>query len=296
MARARGGKEYLNFSRGLLTEISPLASADNTTADELNLLISRSDGTRLRRNGMEELWTASAIDSDYRPIQCYFWERYKLILVILKKTSNEYLVYAFYTTSGTLLGFVPIQDADAVYIDRLSISELKEYLICGTYSRPAAFTYDSVDGIKSSRVDISIRDFRLLNDELKTSERPTTLTDEHRYNLLNAGWYYERRLVSSGSLGDPISDFFTSETKYPSNADRSALGIKLNTGTGKEEFSSDTLKEVNVGSTESPRGHYIFTLPTIDRNVVLADPNYDGGTSDREPPYNPSEPPGGIIP
>lgn len=296
MARARGGKEYLNFSRGLLTEISPLASADNTTADELNLLISRSDGTRLRRKGLEELWVTDAIDSDYRPIQCYFWERYNIVLVIHRKTSNEYLLYAFYTTTGTLIGTVPVQDADAVYTDRLSIAELKEYLICSSYSKPVAFTYNSVDGIKYSRVTLSIRDFRLLNDELKTSERPVSLTDSHKYNLLNAGWYYQRRLVSSGSIGDTITDFFTSESKYPSNADRSALGVKLNTTTGKEEFSSDTLKEVNVGSTEAPRGHYIFSLPTIDRNVVLSDPNYDGGTSDISLPTTPSIPPGGMIP
>jgi hypothetical protein len=62
----------------------------------------------------------------------------------------------------------------------------------------------------------------------------------------------------------------------PSNADIPVLGLKVDSN-GDEIFSADTLFETVVGSTEAPRGHYIFDIEeNRTRDDVLSTKQTDG--------------------
>jgi hypothetical protein len=200
------------------------------------------------------------------------------------------------------------------------------------------------------------RDFDLIDDGLSVSNRPGSLTDEHTYNLYNAGWYADRK-NASGEFVDPLSLFEGQVVTYnvpttfsatntfvmqqvgiqnadlnsgdsvtvvgsasndgtytvfsvdrstpneltvvtventivneatitvaitaeqggiPSNADIPVLGLKVDSN-GDEIFSADTLFETVVGSTEAPRGHYIFDIEeNRTRDDVLSTKQTDG--------------------
>src|SRR5690606_23721544 len=47
---------------------------------------------------------------------------------------------------------------------------------------------------EASGIEILIRDFDGLPDNLKITENPSTLTDEHHYNLKNQGWDQQVRI------------------------------------------------------------------------------------------------------
>lgn len=97
-------------------------------------------------------------------------------------------------------------------------------------------------GVEAVTGKRSIRDVNGVEDYLDLDETPTTLTEEHLYNLLNQGWPSSR-----------INTYFTSETSYPSNAMQWFLGK-----TGDDTFDPDLLLVQDFGTSRSPRGRTII--------------------------------------
>lgn len=272
MPRASGSKEYISLVGGLITEASPLNFPENSTSDELNFLLDVDGGIRKRRDGFANITSDFAV-SGGKVVHIAYWQKPNLVLVFLKvgpdtvvKIHKNDSVFTFvddYTISTTT--------------DTVEVAVNTELVNIVTQGRkPLLLEYrETTTQVLVYDVDLYLRDFELVDDGLRMSERPSTLSDNHKYNLLNAGWYAQRRLESSGADGDPIADFFSSEGVYPSNADLALLGMRVDKD-GNDEFTSEELTSIAVGNTEAPRGHYIFNINDFDRNDALTTPSDDG--------------------
>lgn len=280
---------YLSFAKGLHTEISPLMTQEElqgTTSDELNMDVDTTGMVRVRRRGFE-LPSQGAVT--YIPVGTLIESRYwrdkdVYIVCSLQDSSTE----GSYEVTVTFLEpdrTVPIDPPlktefkftvlkDEYVKPSIAFLRTKCLLTFGT--RPIVFTKEIGSGKFSvDYIDIYVRDFKLLNDSQTVTSRPTALTDEHKYNLYNAGWYQNRRLKGTGTVGDPVTKFYTDRSEYPSNADVAYLG-DVTDSNGDVHFDPAAYNNVTVGSSEAPRGHYIYNIRDIDRDPRLVHKNRDG--------------------
>lgn len=118
---------------------------------------------------------------------------------------------------------------------------------------------------------MSIRDFNGVPDGLSTTQWPTTLTDEHRYNLWNQGWDDDK--ITAYTALTPV--------RYPSNAQQWILG-KDSTGA----FNPGLLTEQDFGTGKAPKGRAIFHALLGDRDSAFVGQQYNNitdGPTDYEP-------------
>jgi hypothetical protein len=101
----------------------------------------------------------------------------------------------------------------------------------------------SANTISSARITIKIRDFKGSGEDVRIDERPTSLTDQHRYDLANQGWpsRFVGASATSNTIGTGSKSFtITDLTKFSgkvgdiirvfSNATPGSLGGSTNTG------------------------------------------------------------------
>lgn len=292
MPRARGSKDYIALSLGLITEASPLAFPEGATSNEQNFLLDTNGGKRRRRVGLENNLPDFTITGDGGTydsrgiVETFYWEEPNLLLMIYNEVRAG---------SGTMRSIIRFHkgtialDFKGEYIITNTASDAINYSISGSTNfltitsdqgeDPILLEYnpDTVD-VKVYTVDIHIRDFELVDDNMNLTTRSVVLgaADEHQYNLLNAGWYAERIIASSGTSGSPITAFKaeTSNTN-PSNADIAILGMQVD-GAGDNEWSFLALDETKLGNTEAPRGHYVYDINDFNRLAKIASPTLDG--------------------
>ena len=214
MPIARGEKDYLGFVQGLHTEANPLAAPEGTTSDELNMQLHLENGTRARRLGLARIHSADlkftpsgVTEPDFEVQGVFFWEASKKYITVFRYTDEEDKKVSFivvhnqsYDVEFEFVVDTP-DDVPPNFVDirsRLVITLGTSPVIL----QPVGDTYDV------HVLTLYIRDFTLLNDCLSIGERPSTLSDEHKYNLYNAGWYKDR-MLGSGSKGDPVTYFNT---------------------------------------------------------------------------------------
>lgn len=282
MPRVAGSKDHISLAGGLVTEASPLAAPDGTTSDELNFLLEMNQGIRRRRKGYKNqnsdfTKTVSGATSS-KILDTVYWREEDLFIVCISFAGADETWVRFHSNNSTYTYRGEYQIASSE-LTSVSISEVRGDIIItgeasGTPSDPILLTLDS-STLSVYSIDIYIRDFELVEDGLRISERPASLSLDHRYNLLNAGWYAERRLASTGAKGNTYTDFFGSQGVYPSNADISQIGLKVDED-GNEEFDPDTLVETPLGNSEAPRGHYVFNIEGYDRTARVGDSDNDG--------------------
>lgn len=142
---------------------------------------------------------------------------------------------------------------------------------------PVVIDYDGAN-ISPVILTLQIRDTIGLEDGLEVDEHPGSLSEEHEYNLYNQGWYKQRRLTSGSTTeSDPIADYNTKWSEYPSNADIVWVGMVEDAG--DLIFDSERLRDNTFGSTPAPRGHYIVDAFSIDRETIRLSPGDSGGTT-----------------
>lgn len=284
MPVVRGEKGYLGFVNGLYTEANPLAAPEGTTADELNMELDLASGTRIKRKGLirtppiEIDLPQDVFGSSFpEELGYWYWKAEDKYVTVYRYEKEEGIFSCIIGISGTDNQFEFSAVVDTAEEIQPTVAEIRNRFVITLGTAPVVLqkTATSYDVYV---VSLYVRDFTLIDDSLGMSERPSTLADEHKYNLYNAGWYKDRKL-SSGSVGDPVTDFFSDKSVYPSNADIAALGDSVNTTSGEEEFKADTLDNIDLGSTEAPRGHYIFNIRDIERNDKLTDKDNDGSVS-----------------
>lgn len=275
MARQSGAKGYLGFPRGLNTETSRLNPAEGTTADERNMDLDLNGLIRTRRRGLKNVGTDQATDGSI--IGSYYWDSADTIVIVALKGEDPetYDTITIYLYEGDLTYIeewtVRVVDGNAVYP---SFSEIRNRLVITFGAKPFIFARKG-DCFDAWTLDLFFRDFKLLDDGLRIGEHPTTLTDEHEYNLYNAGWWKDQE-VDGGPATDPVQFYFNETGEYPSNAQIVYLGKVPDSTTGVLEFNALQLQSIDVGNTEAPRGHYVYNIREIDRDSKLTDKEDDG--------------------
>lgn len=268
MARTGGDGTFIDFSKGKNTESNPLNSPAGAFRTLINCDISpvgalsrrlgldfEKDFT-IRRTGEYTVNQLADIDASAYPWQVADEDAgFNFVVVRIGSTLDIYDM-----TSGTALSN-SFKDTIDITSFEMSASQSARsiidtssgkgvFIVTGEFYRPFYLEYDSTaDTFSANAISMEIRDFTGVEDGLDIDERPSTLSDEHKYNLKNQGWT-DSRLTS---------------VSYPSNADISHLGVTTDSG-GNTIFSVSHLNEQTFGNTLAPRGHYV--LDAFDRDRV----------------------------
>jgi len=294
MPRASGIKQLISPAGGLVTEQSKLTPVEGSSVSEVNMSFNDDGSMRQRRLGVNKeadssfflleddvttanavsyaLWTAVNGDGtlNYHVFQIaetlYFIEDDSGNLTDLVKDFtfdlNQIKASAFTTVDDSPVSMVSGEGA---------------LFVVGQKIEPVYIEYDvDTDTISSTNVGITIRDLTGLDDELDIDERPATLSDEHDYNLNNQGWWQQRRIVAAGSFVDPIAQFFTTNSAYPSNADIAFLGM-VDDGSGNLVYDADYILDLTVGNTPSSKGHFLIDPFNIDYESLRTGTGGSGG-------------------
>ncbi len=307
MSQAQVSKLYRTFSKGLVTEASPLTFPPDTSYDEDNCLIFVA-GNRSRRLGMDyeddyELSTheLSTIDEETAPLIEYNWRNVDNIegldFLCHQVRDNIY----FYDCSGSptspniksfsidLSDYFIASASDPENAPVQMVAGKGFLFIVSEVINPLIVEYTELtDTISVESIEILIRDFDGVEDELAVEEEPTTLSNLHEYNLKNQGWYTDttstvKSYTFRGSLVSTLLLPITSTTnvnviqkykdvigRYPSNTKQWFLGKveAAETGYGVGDFNPTLLNKVHLGNSRAPRGHYIVNAFSKDRSAV----------------------------
>ena len=279
--RAAGQKEYVNLAKGLITEASPLSFPDGATSNELNFTINKDGLVRERRKGFSYVYPLNTFAGTTSKLEnLFYWRGSKYAIAILTNDVPETFLRV-HAIDASFTAIADVKIADAVVSTQ--IAELTNFLVItlSNNDKPILLEYLEATGtIVVNSVSIHVRDFELVNDGLSVSENPTTLTDNHKYNLYNSGWFISKKdeNQSGNPLTPTVTTYFTAFSKYPSNADSVGVGMITNSS-GVLTFDPDYVRDAGLGNSLSPRGHYVFPIDTYNRASKLTSPALDGAPS-----------------
>jgi hypothetical protein len=300
MPQAQTNKLYNTFLKGLVTEASPLTFPPNTSYDEDNCLIYVA-GNRSRRLGMD-------FEDDYQLSSYSIAQNTApdaaLIEFVWRNANDvEGLDFLCHQVNSTIYFYDVSGNPVSTAFKSFSI-DLSPYFVAGYPSpefapvqmtsgkgylfivssaiEPLIVEYDAMtDDITVEPVNIMIRDFDGVDDDLGVDEEISTLADTHKYNLQNQGWVsvntqtktvvtlfgkYKSVTYSPGTV-DVIEKYKDIIGKYPGNNKQWFLGkveiADKNYQPG--DFSPTLLNKVHVGNSRAPRGHFILNAFNKDR-------------------------------
>jgi len=300
MPSAKGDKEYVLPVKGLNTEANLLHFPQEHSPDLLNVEIDYNPQmVRPRKgvaiSGLERLAdTRNASDHDVA-IQSFLWESVgsnpDLDWIVVQVAEWLYFYDADglsdpstavhaerYDLTGALSGTVK-GTAALLEPTRVGMCNVKgNLLVTSGQIDPVLVQYDGTT-LDVTILTIKIRDTIGIEDGLEIDEHPSTLVDDHTYNLYNQGWYKQRRLTAASKTeSDPIAEYETQWTgEYPSNSDIVWLGMV--DSSGDLIFDAEWLRDQTFGSTPAGRGHYVVDAFAIDRAAIMLDPSISGMTS-----------------
>ena len=308
MARVSGDKQTYNFTRGLITEASPLTYPENSATTLSNFDLELSGRVR-RRLGIDfessggsfatiteaEMDAGSAIsvfewrsvgglgDRNFLVVQIgYNLYVFDLSISPLSSSSGDDGQIAF-DSSTVPIDLSSFKVGSTYTKEEMSFSSGKGFLfVTSADIEPVSIKYTPESSAKfvTAQVNIEIRDFDGIEEGIEDNFRPTTLSSDHIYNLRNQGWPKEAACAgrSDGKKGtffvDPVQWTKTATydgglNRYPSNADIFHLG-KLSSATDPNNVGS--FHPFNLKkynlTTKAPRGHFIINAFTRDRTSV----------------------------
>ena len=265
-------KEYLTFVKGIITESNPLTNVENASTDEANFELKR-DGSRRRRLGLD-YEAGYALSPDIaeevfseQSVSTYTWKSISGL-----SSANIVLVQ----TGATL--YLYDSDNSSISANSLSTSiDLSQYEVPGLRAKDAEIEVSEVSGrliICSPNIDpfyifydkesnnftsrpfgLQIRDFVGLASGLLVDENPTTLSNEHNYNLKNQGWDTNK-----------IDLYFTANSAYPADSQQWALGKD-----SVDVFDPDELDKQYFGGTPAPKGKFLLDIFNKTYNTVIGE-------------------------
>lgn len=279
MANAQAPVQYNNFTRGLISEASPLNFPEGAMLAGDNLSLSRT-GEVARRLGMdyEQGYAATVTNSiqtvfDNNAVISYRWDNVaedatlsfgviqvgsSLWFVDLTQTApsanlmngGSALVLNSSTIGKTISGNTPISFASANGILLFTSKEI---------GKPFYLEYDSAgDSFTVNAIDMKVRDIWGVDDSLAVDERPTSLTNAHEYNLKNQGWNTTQVNVGGTvTTRDPITGTQVQVGFYPSNADVMSL-YRASSGSHSNYYDPKDIVSDLSGNTPAPIGKYII--------------------------------------
>ncbi len=298
MPRVSGSKDYISLANGLITESSPLNFPEGATADELNFVLNKDGLIRERRKGFSFQRPQNVVESlDVTIENAVYWKSPDLIILVTTDATPKTTLRIYRNDENFTQ--VLVQNINSS-ISSTQISENTNFVVITTSAdqKPVVLEYEPQNSrVEIYDINLYVRDFELVDDNLGVAERPLPLSglptpppldmsDNHLYNLYNAGWYLDRRIQNEASqpFGDPIEAFREYSLSgppfgvYPSNSDIVSIGVSINEN-GVTTFRADELNGTALGNTEAPRGHYIYDINDFDREARRLDRTIDGAPS-----------------
>lgn len=192
-----------NFTKGLITEATGLNFPENaataTSNTEFTLI-----GDVIRREGInyEVSGSNNTVNTNNQAFNQYLWKnaggdgQTELVVQQIGQTLYFYLASSATTTSPIstqLVGnvvLVPVSGGSVDATKNATFADGNGYLfVYHSSCEPSFVTYNPGTQVLSIAViSVQVRDFVGLNDNLKITTRPSTLSTEHNYNIQNQGW------------------------------------------------------------------------------------------------------------
>lgn len=291
MARNAAVTVENNFTRGLITEAGKLNFPENAVTDTDNCVYDQL-GRVTRRLGFdyEKDYTNFSITRNDESYETFVWETVggngNLSFVVVQKGK---LLYFYEVDEDGALS--PNRKTSTVDIETFAASgyaaDFIEYrcqftsgdgklFVTHPFCDPFYVTYDSgTETFTGNLITIKIRDFEGVDDGLDVDERPASLTNAHKYNLFNQGWYadVQKGDTTSVSLDNAVDYWDSLRTDFPSNSD-------VWWYYSRAQASGDTFGELALvpgqadsqlglfGNTPAPKGHYILEAFNQDRSTA----------------------------
>lgn len=292
MTRLNATSESRSFVRGLITEASPLTFPDNASLVESNFNLNK-DGSRQRRLGFdfEPDYTETTVSSvnfdsgNWDSYSTFKWvnsggDSTKALTVV--QIANEILFYDLdvQPLSDGLVDTFTMAPGTADNIFSFTVVDGLLVAAAGT-KNIYIFEYDAAsDSVTRTTDRLKIRDLFGVEDIFdgddltQTSNievRPTTLSDEHLYNLRNQTFAIPKYKSNVEEFYDTIKHFYEESDEidptplnksYPSNADNVtyALYPDANDSGNRtvERFFAEDVITNPPGSTRAPVGYFII--------------------------------------
>lgn len=133
------------------------------------------------------------------------------------------------------------------------------------YCEPIYAIYDSdSDSISVTQYTIFVRDMEGVDDGLEPGQRPSSLSNLHKYNLWNQGWNQPKVNWGNEWEGYPLNIWHSVLSVYPSNNDVWWWGRGVSSN-GTEGLVSRVIRLVSKSTGFAPKGHYIFNAFSMNR-------------------------------
>lgn len=281
MTRSRAIKPKINFSKGLLTEASPLSFPEDYFEDGDNIAL-EANGKVRRRKGLnaETAYslsdTIAEVDLVGYEISEHIWDsvggdgNLNFYLTRVGDTLHFYdnnesprsafkLPFTFELTSFLAPGY-----SNANVVPIFTASGFERLFVVGEGFEPFYISYDAdTNTVSGTKANLEVRDFEDIQDGVALDETPASYSYTHQYNLKNRGW-----LSPGGTIPDPINTYFTNRGKYPSKNKSWWLGKNAS-----NDFDVSLFDKLYTGTTSSAQGHYILDAFSRDRGTASGIPN-----------------------
>jgi len=261
MATTQATKDYRTFIKGIITEANALTYPEDASIDEANFVLNR-DGSRQRRLGMD--YEANYALSTDNFTNTTFED--KAVTVHPWLNADNSGLYSFSVVQiGSVLRFfdltsdalsdnlksftVDLEDYKTVWASNIGAEPISgtsgkgSFYVVSKDTEPFYIKYDSsTDTISVNEITLQKRDFLGLDASIDIDSRPSTLTSEHLYNLMNQGWTIAN-----------IEAYHASKAVFPSSAD-----IWILAKDSSDNFDPSKLDKKFFGNTPAPKGHTVL--------------------------------------
>tara|TARA_R110002020_G_scaffold133108_4_gene297056 strand:- start:11340 stop:13586 length:2247 start_codon:yes stop_codon:yes gene_type:complete len=263
-------KPYNTFVKGLITEASPLTFPDNASVDEQNFVLNR-DGSRSRRLGVdyenlhaEKATGLSATQLSSGRQDFFKWDSPagdKTVTIGVVRANNK-LWFINLLTSNPSNNF--LNSGNPITLSGVSNGKLEtaiinnKLIIVGSeLSQPVLLSYNkTTKAVSQATIDVYVRDIWGVDDGLTISERPTSLSETHKYNLRNQGW---NSTIVTSTGADALDYTFSELGLYPSNGDTWTFGKISNAADADyEKYDPDTLIKNSTSQYFVSRGSNVI--------------------------------------
>jgi hypothetical protein len=263
-------KVYRSFTKGLITEASPLTFPENASIDERNFVLNR-NGSRSRRLGLdyEGGYTLTSTGFSSAAIQTgkqsfHKWDMpggdTTVAIGVVRILDKLWFIDLLTNAPSSNL----LNGGSSITLSGLSNGEIetatinnKLIIVSEDLTYPVLLAYNSTtDTVSQSNITVEVRDIWGVDDGLLVNQRPSTLSNTHKYNLRNQGW---SPTIQTSTGADAIDRTFTQLTVYPSNSDTWVTGKITNPSSGDfEKFDGDTLEKNSTSNYQVAKGSYVL--------------------------------------
>ena len=221
-------KQFNAFIKGLITEATALTFPANASLDEDNCVLNK-DGSRQRRLGVDYEDSYSLVSTGYSSdivkksaTNFYKWDspggNTDISVGIVRVYEKLWFMNLLTPNpSSNLLNAGTSMTISGLGNNNLSVSFINNLAVCVSSALDSAFVlvYDSSDGrIYQENIPILVRDIWGVSDGLSDSERPSTLSTEHNYNLISQGWNSNIKVAGTTTavVSNPLPNPYTIAT------------------------------------------------------------------------------------